>query len=300
MRVAILGCGLMGAAMARAMSAKGVRPVIWNRTESTARALAAELNADQAVSPADAARQSDVILQCVTDPQAAEAVALGHDGAVHGLRTGSAFAEMSTITPACARRIVDTMTEAGVLACHAPVIGNAKNIAAGTLRVFTGGDSQAIDMVEPVWRLFCDTVWRFDTPEQAAVVKLSVNMMIPHLLLGMAQSMRFAAAGGLSGSQWLEILQSTAMACPMWTNKGPKLLAGDFTPNFTVANMAKDLDLMLQTGRDRAVPLPFTALIAQLFQSALNDGLSDADYSAVACVLDHSYQPIDMKENTDG
>ncbi len=300
MKVAILGCGLMGSAMARAVSARGVRLIIWNRTRATASALARELNADLAESPADAAGQADIILQCVTDPEAAETVALGAMGAIHGMQPGSVLAEMSTITPACARHIVDAVNRAGLSACHAPVIGNAKNIAVGTLRIFAGGDDHAITKAEPAWRLFSDVIWRFATPEQAAVVKLSINMMIPHLLLGLAQSLRFVTAGGMSGTQWLEILQSTAMACPMWDNKGPKLLAGNFTPNFTVANMAKDLNLMLQTGRDLSLPLPLTALAAQMFQSALNDGFGDADYSAVACALDRAYRPTDSKETVDG
>ena len=285
MQVGVVGTGLMGFAMAKKMMEQGYTVKVYNRTKQKAEPLI-EMGAIWCDTPGEAADNSEVVISMVTNPEAVSLVTLGPDGILEHLPEGGVHSEMSTITPDAAEAMLKAYEGSGKYYIQAPVLGSVPQIAAGTLWVYPGGDKDGIAKAEPVWRSFCAQIWPHDTVKQSAGCKLAFNMMLSHMMLGFGQSMLFASAAGVDPRYFIEMLQQTAMACPMWKNKSGKLLARDFTPNFFIRNMVKDLDLAMQTAKDNSLPIPFTALARELMSSAVAQGWGDEDYSACVKVLE--------------
>lgn len=285
MQVGLVGTGLMGLAMGQKIIEAGYSLKVYNRTKQKAQPLI-ELGAVWCDTPGETADGSEVVISMVTNPEAVSAVTLGPDGILAHLPEGAVHSEMSTITPDAAGEMAKRYEGTGRYYLQAPVLGSVPQIGMGTLWVYPGGDAAAIAIAEPVWRSFCAQVWPHDTAQQAAGSKLAFNMMLAHMMLGLGQSLLFASAAGVEPKYWLEMLQQTAMACPMWTNKGNKLLARDFSPNFFVRHMLKDLDLAGQTAKDNQLPIPFTAMAREAMISAVAQGWGDEDYIACVKVLE--------------
>lgn len=285
MQVGLVGTGLMGFAMGLKIIEAGYSLKVYNRTKQKAQPLV-DLGAVWCDTPGETADGSEVVISMVTNPDAVATVTLGADGILAHLPEGGVHSEMSTITPDAAGEMANAYSGTGKHYLQAPVLGSVPQIGMGTLWVYPGGDPAAIAKADPVWRSFCAQVWPHDTVQQAAGCKLAFNMMLSHMMLGFGQSLLFASAAGVDPKYWQEMLQQTAMACPMWANKGGKLLARDFTPNFFIRHMLKDLDLAEQTAKNNSLPIPFTALAREMMITAVAQGWGDEDYSACVKVLE--------------
>ncbi len=280
MRVALIGLGLMGQAMGRKLLEAGHHLTVWNRTPERCNELAS-LGAIVAPTPAEAVSGAEVVLSIVLDPAAVRSISLGEHGVLSALSTGAVHAEMSTIDPATADALATRYASEGRLFCHAPVIGSTPQIAAGTLITFAGGPEEAIEKAMPAWNAFCNRIWKLSSAKQSATCKLAMNLMLAHMMAGLGQAMLFAQAGGISPSQWLDILGSTAMAAPLWEWKGRKFLSRDMSAQFFVQHMLKDHDLALQTARQTGAPLPFAALVRELLVTATAHGWAEEDYPSL-------------------
>ncbi|HEY3331554.1 MAG TPA: NAD(P)-dependent oxidoreductase [Capsulimonadaceae bacterium] len=285
MKVAIIGTGVMGAPMVERLLAAKHEVHVFNRTRHKAAPLEA-LGATVCDSPALATADSDLVISMVTDGDALVEVALGDNGILPALRSDAVHCDMSTITPEDATRIHALYADASKRYVQAPVLGNKKHIADGKLLVFAGGADGDIDTCERALSAFACEVRRFPTPAQAAAAKLSCNMMIGQMILGLGQSLVFAKKSGLDPGIMLEIIMASNLAAPMYANKGKTIAARDFTPNFFVRHMLKDLDLAARSGDVAGIKQPMNEAARQLFQKAAASGLGDQDYSAVVKVLE--------------
>ena len=285
MNVGIVGLGLMGSAMAEALLKSGHTVRVYNRTQEKAKALVG-LGAVQALTPREAAEVAEVVITMVTDPAAVVAVSLGNDGILAGLPYESVHCDMSTVAPTVASKMSGHYHHGSKRFVQSPVLGSVAQIQSGKLLVLAGGDSADIELCRPVWRAFGEHVWTFDAPEKAASAKLACNMLIAHMIVGLGQSLLFAEKSGVAPAILIEILQESALGCMMYGSKGKNLLARDFSPNFVVSNLLKDLTLASDAAAMTKTPLPLNAPIRELFISAVQMGYGDEDYSAVVKVLE--------------
>ncbi|NSW80554.1 MAG: NAD(P)-dependent oxidoreductase [Chthonomonadetes bacterium] len=285
MRAGVIGLGIMGGAIAERLLATGYEVVVYNRTREKAEPLIAQ-GARWADSPAEVARQCEVVISIVTDPAAVEQVSFGDRGILSALSAESVHCDMSTVSPAWSRYMAQTYRQAGKRFVQAPVLGGRKQILEGTLLVFGGGEEDDLNRCEPVWRAFSDKVWRFPTADRATTTKLACNMMIAHMMVGLGQSMLFAAKGGVSPATLLDILSKSNLGAPMYTTKGNAVLERNFQANFFVRHLLKDLSLAEDAARETSTMLPLNALTRELFVAAMQQGFADEDYSAVVKVME--------------
>lgn len=285
MRVGIVGAGVMGAPMAPRLLAAGHDVVVYNRTASKIAGLI-ELGAKAAATPARAAAGSDVVISVVTDPDAVQAVTFGPDGIARALSDSGVHCDMSTVTPQSAEALAARYAREGRRFVQAPVLGSKKQIAEGTLIVLAGGASADIDQCERAWSAFSGQVRRFPDAQQAATTKLACNMLIAQMILALGQTLLYAQTGGVDPHAVLDIIQSSNLAAPMYGPKGKTLLDRNFTPNFFVRNMLKDLNLASLSASAFNLPQPMNAAARELFVSAVARGYGDEDYSAVVKVLE--------------
>lgn len=282
MQIGIVGMGIMGRALATRLGESGHTVRVWNRTRATAEVGGLPVMD----TPAALAAASDVVLSVVTDPAAVASVSLGSEGILAGLTADGVHADMSTVAPDAARRMADVYQQQGRRFVQAPVLGSKRQIETGTLLVFGGGTHEDVGRCEPAWEALAERVWRFPNPEQAASAKLACNMLIGHLIVGLGQSLLFGQQNGVAPDTLLEIFGASALGCPMFASKGPKILDRDFEANFFVRHMLKDLTLAADAGQQSQTPLPLNALTRELFVAADAQGSGGEDYSAVVKVLE--------------
>ena len=285
MRISVIGLGIMGQAMTLRLLAAGHTVTLYNRTKSKAKPFLDE-GAHWADTPGEAARNADVVFSIVTDPSAVAAITEGDQGILKAIPAAAVHCDMSTVTPQSAQALQDAYRAQGKRFVQAPVLGSKKQIEAGTLLVFGGGAAEDVQQCETAWRAFSSKSWHLGDAAQAATAKLACNMLIAQMILGLGQSLVFAAKGGVAPSVLLEILGESALASPMYASKGKTLLDRQFQANFVVRNMLKDLRLASEAGEQSATPLPMNGLARELFVSAVQHGWGDEDYSAVVKTLE--------------
>ncbi len=226
------------------------------------------------------------MVSSVTDDAALQAIVEGDGGILTGLATGAVHCDTSTVSPEAACAGAEQYRHAGRLFVHAPVLGNRKHAASGQLLVFAGGDCQARTGGEAVLDLLAAKIWEFEDPGSAAALKLSCNLMIASMIAALSQSMVFAAAHAVHPGVLVDVLQNSALGCPMFASKSRQILERDWNANFVVDNLIKDLSLAGKAGRDTGVPLPLASLVQQFFVAASAKGYGSEDYSAVCKVFE--------------
>jgi 3-hydroxyisobutyrate dehydrogenase-like beta-hydroxyacid dehydrogenase len=284
MKVSVVGLGIMGSAVVRKLLAAEQSVVITSRTKRKAEALI-NLGAKWAESPGEAARDADIVITMVTDPQAVQDVTLGEQGVLASIGDQSVHAEMSTVSPRSADDIAAHYRNEGKRFVQAPVLGSRKQIEDSTLLIMAGGKEADIETCQQVWQKFSKKTWHIESAAQAAAMKLSCNMLIAQMILGLGQSLVFARDHGVEQSMFLEVLEQSALNAPMYKSKGQAFISGNFQPNFTVSNMLKDIILAQEAAAEINIQLASNSLAQELFNRATQNGLSDEDYSAVIKVI---------------
>ncbi len=283
MNVAFLGLGIMGAAMARNVARRGHALTVWNRTRARADALAAE-NPSVKVAPtvAEAVRGAEVVVTMLADPPALRAVA---GEALPAMAPGALFVDMSTVDPATIRDLAAQAAARGIAFVDAPVSGSRKPAVEGTLVVMAAGDAAAVERARPVLEAMGRV--RYLGPTGAgASMKLVLNGLGAHLLAAHSMALVLAKALGLDPATAVEVIQSGAFASPLFAAKTPKVLARDFSADFSLALMLKDQDLVLETARAVGVELPTLRAIRDQVARAVEQGWGGEDLSVLVRLLE--------------
>src|ERR1700737_874234 len=261
-RVAVLGTGKMGGAIAQRLKTGGFEVSVWDRTKSKAEALQVGRVAD---SPADAARHADVLVSMVTGPQALRDVYFGPTG-VFSAGPGSTIVDMSTVGPAAAQELADAAELKGAKLVEAPVIGSIPAVNSGTLVILAGAALvEDLEAVRPVLQQLGGVHYVGDI-ESAATLKLLANSFLAIVSAGAAELMAAGTAQGVDRNEIFTILSRIA--------PGLKVREAGFVRNiheptmFAVRDILKDLDLGLalyQRAPGLGSRVPLTAMTRELF-----------------------------------
>ena len=285
MRVGYIGLGLMGKSIARNILKAGFPVVAHNRSRDAVEELRAE-GAQTASSAAEVARQVDVVFTNLPDTPDVEQVILGPGGVIEGAHAGLILVDNSTIKPASARRIADQLLQVGILALDAPVSGGDIGARNGTLTIMVGGDAQALDKVMPVLLAMGKTVTHIGGPGTGQIAKAANQIMVAAQMVAMGELLVFARKAGADPQKVVEAIKGGAAQCWTLDVKPPRLFAGNRQPGFKAYMQAKDLGIIMETAREYGIPLPATAVNAQLFNAMLQMGMAGLDNSAVIGVLE--------------
>ena len=283
MRVAFIGLGLMGSRMAQNLVRKGFAVTVHNRTRARAESLLAK-GAAWAATPREAAAAADVVCTCLGDPASVEAMTLGSDGLVAGLQKGALWLEFTTLSPALSLGEARLAAERGARFVEAPVTGSKAGAEAGTLVVMCGAAAADLAAAMPVLQAVSAKQLHVGAVGEAAQVKLIGNMLIAHMMEGLAEGAALAAAAKIPLEKVLEVVRASGFASPYWDFKGKAIQARDFSTHFSIDLMHKDLTLAMATGQALGVPMPGTSAIREVYQLARAAGLGAEDIVATAKV----------------
>ena len=285
LKVGYIGLGLMGKPMARNILKAGFPLVVHNRSRSAVDELVAE-GATAAWTPAEVARQVDVVITNLPDSPDVEHVALGADGIIEGAHEGLIFIDNSTIKPATARKIATALAQKGVSALDAPVSGGDIGAINGTLTIMLGGEEAALEKAMPVLEAMGKSITLVGDAGAGQIAKVCNQIMVAAQMVGMGELLMVAQKAGADPQKVVQAIKGGAAQCWALDIKPPRLFDGNRQPGFKAYMQAKDLNIVLDTAREYGVPLPGTSANTQLFSAMLEMGMGDLDNSAVIGVIE--------------
>ena len=279
-RVGFLGLGTMGTPMASNLVKAGFPLVVWNRTASKVEPLL-RLGAKAGESPAHVAAEVDVVITMVSQPQDVEAVVLGPDGVLEGLKAGSVLMDMSTVSPATSRKLAGAVTTKRAEFLDAPVVGSKGPATEGALVILIGGLPTTLERCRPVLAAMGKTIIHAGGVGMGSALKLATNLMLAHLAAGFSEGLLLVQRAGLDPKRYLDVLEASTFRSPWYQTKGVGMAKRDFSPHFALKHMSKDLRLMRELADDVRTLLPITRAIEQLFAQSEAAGNAELDYSAI-------------------
>lgn len=285
-KLGFLGLGTMGYPMARNLLRAGHDVALWSHTAAKAKELATAEKGKFASTPKEVAQHGECIFICVGDTGMSEHVILGPDGVIEGARPGLIVADASTISPSGSRKIGAALAEKSIHYMDVPCTGSTPGANAGTLTFMVGGDQAILDKIRPWMEPMGKRIFYCGGPGLGLQAKLSQNLILSNILQAFNEGMLLATKGGVDPVLMLEVLTNSAAKSGLIDFKAPYVFKRDFSPQFSVKWMDKDIGLMLESGRELKVPLPLTGLTRQMFQAAIAQGHGDEDICSTIKVLE--------------
>ena len=283
MRVAFLGLGIMGRSMAANLVKAGHEVAIWNRTAGTDKEVE---GARRASSPADAAKGVEAIWLCVSDTKAVESVLFGEGGAESSLAPGMIIADSSTISPSATQRFAERVKARGVDYVDAPMTGSKIAAASGSLIFMVGGDEAVIARLQPLFDAMGKQVFRMGETGKGQATKLVMNLQIALIYEGFAEALTLATKLGVDVDKLIPLILASMVRSGVVEYKAPFILKRDFSPNFPLRLMLKDIHLALEAAREKRVRLPGLEAVEEVYDVAAEEGQRDLDYAATLTFLE--------------
>jgi 3-hydroxyisobutyrate dehydrogenase/2-hydroxy-3-oxopropionate reductase len=286
MKLGFLGLGIMGYPMARHLLEAGHSVALWSFTSDKARKLAAEANGTFCESPSQVAAQADIIFLCVGDTDMSARITLGPGGLLEGAKPGAIIVDCSTISPSYARRAADTLSVRGVHFLDAPCTGSKPGAEGGTLTFMVGGPQEIYEKVKPFFEAMGKRFYYCGGTGLGLHAKLTQNLILSNLLQAFNEGLVLSTRAGVDPDLMLDILENSAARSGLVAFKAPYVFRRDFSTNFSVRWMHKDIGLMLESAQEMNVPLPLTAVTQQVFRAAIAQGSGDEDICSTIKVLE--------------
>ena len=282
LRVGFIGLGDMGQGIVPRLLAAGHEVTGWNRTEPKARPLL-ELGMTWAGTPREVAAASEAVFSIVTDGAAVRAVALGEDGVIAGLNSGSVYLDMSTIDPEVSRSISQEFAAAGLMMLDAPISGSPITLAQGSASTMVGGDRAAFERVEPLLYDIGSKVSYIGGPGTAVQMKVAVNLTLIVEMVAFCESVALAERGGVAREVAVDAMLKSVAASPVMGYRGPFILEGGMPekPLADVTLQQKDMVLALEVARRQGSPAPLAAVANELLNACRGRGIDHRDFVTV-------------------
>jgi 3-hydroxyisobutyrate dehydrogenase len=278
--VAFLGLGLMGAGMAHRLLSAGFPLTVYNRnSEKTVPFESA--GAHVVSTPREASSRAQIIFSMVADDTASRNIWLGEDGVLAGVMANSLLIECSTLTGEWIHELAAEAAKRNCKFIDAPVTGSKPQAAAGELLFLAGGSADALDQAKPVLSVLGRDAIHLGPTGSGALMKLVNNFLCGVQAASLAEALAMIDAGKLDRAKALSILTSGAPGSGIVKRVSDKITSQDFTPNFSLRWMAKDLSYSIKEASDQKLSLQTASAALSIFQKAISEGHGDEDFSAV-------------------
>jgi 3-hydroxyisobutyrate dehydrogenase len=274
-RIAVLGTGIMGSEFVRNLLTAGFEVQIWNRSRAKTEALI-QAGAAYRASPALAAHGADVLITMLSDGTTVDAVMTGPDGALHAVKPGAIWVQMSTVGVKWCDRLAQLGAQQGVAFVDAPVSGSAEAARHRQLVILASGGRPHRARLEPIFgTLGSRTVWLTEVGDGSRL-KLVLNNWLAILVEGIAESLALSEGLGLDPRLFLTTIDGGALAARYAMDKAGAMLSGDFA----LRHAAKDATLAVDAASDHGVQLALTTALLERWRRAIADGHGDDDVAA--------------------
>ena len=257
--------------MAKNLINAGYSLTITTRTKAKAKPLLDE-GAAWADSPAEMAKQSDVIFSIVSMPSDVREIALGEDGVIAAAPSGAIFVDMTTSEPSLAVEIYEAAKAKGIAAVDAPVSGGDVGAKSGALSIMVGGDDEVVESLMPCFEAMGKTIVHQGPAGFGQHTKMVNQILVAAGMVGVCEALLYARQSGLNLDTVLKSVSSGAAGSWALSNMAPRIITGDFEPGFFVDHFVKDLGIAIEGAKKMELKLPGLALAADLYRRTQQSG----------------------------
>jgi 3-hydroxyisobutyrate dehydrogenase len=279
-KIAFIGLGVMGGAMARHLATAGHDMTVYNRTQEKADAWVAVHGGRSAPSPAEAARDVDAVITCVGADDDLAAVTLSRDGAFRTMKEGALFIDHTTVSAKIARQLAVEAKDKYIQPIDAPVTGGQIGAENGTLTLMCGGREKAIDAATPIMAAYSKKIVHVGPTGSGQLTKMVNQITFAGIIASLSEGMRFAQAENLDLDKVFESISGGAASSWQMLNRWDTMAKDEFDFGFAVDWMRKDLGLAIDEARANGATLPLAAMIDQMYAEVQHMGGGRQDTSA--------------------
>ena len=284
-QIAFLGLGVMGYPMAGHLARAGHRVTVYNRTAAKAAKWVAQHGGASAPAPSAAAASAEIVLMCVGNDDDVRGVALGKDGALAGMKSGTILVDHTTASAQVAREVHAAAKAKGVGFLDAPVSGGQAGAENGKLTIMVGGDPDVYAKAESMLAHYARAVTLMGGPGSGQLTKMVNQICIAGLVQGLSEGINFAHKAGLDVLRVLDVISKGAAQSWQMENRGKTMFEDKFDFGFAVDWMRKDLGICIAEARANGAALPVTALVDQFYARLQAQGGGRRDTSSLIRLL---------------
>ncbi|MBQ6713769.1 MAG: NAD(P)-dependent oxidoreductase [Selenomonadales bacterium] len=278
--VGFVGTGVMGRSMASNLMKAGITVCVYNRT----REKAEDLIADGAIwkdTPGEVAKASDIVITMVGYPKDVEEVYFNANGLLANAQEGAYLIDMTTSSPALAKKIYHTAKDQGIFAMDAPVSGGDIGAREGTLSIMVGADKDAFEEMRPLFELLGKNIQHQGGAGAGQYTKMANQIAIAGNMMGVSEAIAYAKQVGLDPTHVLDSIATGAAGSWSLTNLAPRMIRGDFAPGFYIKHFIKDMGIAIESAEEAGLSLPGLTLAKQLYNQLAREGLEDEGTQAL-------------------
>jgi 2-hydroxy-3-oxopropionate reductase len=284
--IGFIGLGVMGRPMVKNLMKAGHSLIVHSRSQGPVDELVAA-GAKAAASPADVARQTNIVITMLPDTPDVELVISGREGVLATMAAGGVIIDMSSISPAATKKLAAQARVNRVSMLDAPVSGGEIGAINGTLSIMVGGDEAAFDRVKPILEAMGnpERVVRIGESGAGQVCKVCNQIAIGGALAGVSEAFALAKKAGVDAARVRQALLGGFAASRVLEVHGERMLNDNYVPGFRAKLYQKDLRLAGEASSANGVPMPATSVVTQLIDTLVASGGGDLDYAAMATVV---------------
>ena len=284
-RIGFIGLGIMGGGIAGTLLKAGYELTVWSRNPDQAEPLVKH-GARAAPTIAAVVANAEVVMYSLSDDRAIDQVVFGDGGVISSVRRGQIVLDLTTVYPETSRRQARAYAEKGVEFLDCPVFGSRNEAAGGGLWVLAGGRRDVFERVCPILDAIGETVHYMGEHGSGTSMKLVGNLIVASQLEALGEAMVLAIKAGLNPQDVLGVLDVTDFRSPILSGVGAALVKRDFSPNFALKHLLKDVNLIDGLARNLNSPIPAAAAIRETIKSAVNQGWGEENASAMIKALE--------------
>lgn len=281
MKVAFIGLGVMGYPMAGHLANAGHDVTVYNRTAAKAEQWCQQFKGSRATTPADAAREAEIVFTCVGNDDDLRQVVTGTQGVFSGMDQGATLVDHTTASAEVARELAVIAAEQKLEFLDAPVSGGQAGAENGVLSIMIGGDQPVYERVAPVIDCYAKSARLLGPAGSGQLAKMVNQICIAGLVQGLAEGVHFAKQAGLDAAAVFDVIQHGAAGSWQMINRHQTMIDDQFDFGFAVDWMRKDLKITLDEARSNGAQLPVTALVDQFYADVQKLGGSRWDTSSL-------------------
>lgn len=283
-KIGLVGTGMLGNAVGLHLLESEYQLTAYNRTIEKTNELKKK-GAHIVRTPKEVAKNSEVVITVVKDASALKQVSFEKDGIIHGSHMDLVVCDMSTINPIESKNISEKFFEDDIAMLDIPVMGGPNVAITGDLVMMAAGNKKTFDKCKELFDTIANKVFFLGENGTAHGVKLAMNLQITMLALALSEGITLSRALNVDPKIFLEILNSTYFKTGMSENKAYKMIQDKFDATFTLENLKKDINTILDTSKSLGLELPMTKKAKEVYEDAAKDGFGNLDYTGILAYL---------------
>lgn len=265
LNLAFIGLGVMGYPMAGHLASAGHKVCVYNRTTAKAEKWAETYGGSFGTTPADAAKNADIVFCCVGNDDDVRSVTTGENGVISSMKDGSILVDHTTASAELATELDTACRNAGLHFIDAPVSGGQQGAENGKLTIMCGGEEAIFEQCQEIMAIYAQAVTLMGEAGAGQLTKMVNQICIAGLVQGLSEGLYFAEKAGLDQRKVIDVISKGAAGSWQMVNRHETMINDQYEHGFAVDWMRKDLDICLNQGRKINAKLPVTALVDQFY-----------------------------------